>query len=304
MLMRVRSACGHQPRSSSLPAAAVDVLAARCLERSCLLGIDAKLCSAPSTHVIVKRARWVVTGRPLTGVPTVGTVVAQHLIKTVSAARLMGADCIQPHCPQIAQTIVQLGVELQVVSKATMADELVLALRRVGRSIHWLLRLRFAERKRRNSYLEDRPLTWTRIADAEDAAQLLPAWFSRRMIGRRGRFGLLLTTGDILKIISITALHQSAGATILLDVLLDHAGAPDGVDLAWRPKHYLGAPVPGAARATINLAQVIAAVEFVADAALEQPNEDMVRANDEVEPATGQLDTLTETIERANAVSA
>jgi len=147
-------------------------------------------------------------------------------------------------------------------------------------------------------------LTWTRIADAEEAAQLLPAWFSRRMIGRRGKFGLMLTTGDIFKVISITALHQSAGGTILLDVLLDHAGAPDGVDLAWQPKHYLGAPVPDATRATINLAHIIGAVEFVADVALEQPNEDTVRTTDAVEPATGHLDTLAETIVRANAVSA
>lgn len=87
-------------------------------------------------------------------------------------------------------------------------------------------------------------MTWTRIIDSEEAAQLLPAWFGSRMIGLRGKFGLLLTTGDVLRITSIAALHQSACGTILLDVLLDHAGVPDGVDLAWQPKHYLGAPVP------------------------------------------------------------
>ncbi|HQT78836.1 MAG TPA: STAS domain-containing protein, partial [Rhodopila sp.] len=72
----------------------------------------------------------------ITGVPTVDTLVAQHLIKTVSAARLMGADCIISGIrPQIAQTMVHLGVELNVVSKATIADALALALRRLGRSI-------------------------------------------------------------------------------------------------------------------------------------------------------------------------
>ena len=72
----------------------------------------------------------------ITGVPTVDTLVAQHLIKTVSAARLMGADCILSGIrPAIAQTIVHLGLELGVVSKATMADAFALALRRLGKSI-------------------------------------------------------------------------------------------------------------------------------------------------------------------------
>jgi rsbT co-antagonist protein RsbR len=72
----------------------------------------------------------------ITGVPTVDTLVAQHLIKTVSAARLMGADCIISGIrPQIAQTIVHLGLDLDVVSKATMADAFALALRRTGKSV-------------------------------------------------------------------------------------------------------------------------------------------------------------------------
>jgi rsbT co-antagonist protein RsbR len=72
----------------------------------------------------------------ITGVPTVDTLVAQHLIKTVSAARLMGADCIISGIrPQIAQTIVHLGLELDVVSKATMADAFALALRRIGKAV-------------------------------------------------------------------------------------------------------------------------------------------------------------------------
>ena len=68
----------------------------------------------------------------ITGVPTVDTLVAQHLLKTVTAARLMGADCIISGIrPQIAQTIVHLGVELgDVVTKATLADAFYLALQR------------------------------------------------------------------------------------------------------------------------------------------------------------------------------
>ena len=68
--------------------------------------------------------------------PTVDTLVAQHLIKTVAAARLMGADCIISGIrPQIAQTIVHLGLDLGVVSKATMADAFALALRRLGKTV-------------------------------------------------------------------------------------------------------------------------------------------------------------------------
>lgn len=73
----------------------------------------------------------------ITGVPTVDTKVAQHLIQTVSAARLMGADClISGIRPQIAQTIVHLGVVLpDVVTKATLADALVAALELRGRKV-------------------------------------------------------------------------------------------------------------------------------------------------------------------------
>jgi rsbT co-antagonist protein RsbR len=70
----------------------------------------------------------------ITGVPTVDTLVAQHLIKTVAAARLMGAECIISGIrPQIAQTIVHLGIVLEnVTTKATLADAISVALRTTG----------------------------------------------------------------------------------------------------------------------------------------------------------------------------
>jgi len=70
----------------------------------------------------------------ITGVPTVDTMTAQHLLKTVAAIRMMGADCIISGIrPQIAQTIVHLGVDLQgVTTKATLADALTMALKRSG----------------------------------------------------------------------------------------------------------------------------------------------------------------------------
>jgi rsbT co-antagonist protein RsbR len=70
----------------------------------------------------------------ITGVPTVDTLVAQHLLKTVGAARLMGAECIISGIrPQIAQTIVHLGVDLgTVVTKATLASAFLVALDRLG----------------------------------------------------------------------------------------------------------------------------------------------------------------------------
>ncbi|NUR54677.1 MAG: STAS domain-containing protein [Acidobacteria bacterium] len=73
----------------------------------------------------------------ITGVPTVDTLTAQHLLKTVAAARLMGADCIISGIrPQIAQTIVHLGVELgSVVTKATLADAFSVALHRAGLAV-------------------------------------------------------------------------------------------------------------------------------------------------------------------------
>jgi rsbT co-antagonist protein RsbR len=70
----------------------------------------------------------------ITGVPTVDSLVAQHLLKAVTALRLMGAECIISGIrPQIAQTIVHLGVDLEsVTTRATLADALKLALKRSG----------------------------------------------------------------------------------------------------------------------------------------------------------------------------
>jgi rsbT co-antagonist protein RsbR len=73
----------------------------------------------------------------ITGVPTVDTLVAQHLLKTVAAARLMGAECIISGIrPQIAQTIIHLGVDLGgVITKATLADAFQIALKKVGLTV-------------------------------------------------------------------------------------------------------------------------------------------------------------------------
>jgi rsbT co-antagonist protein RsbR len=73
----------------------------------------------------------------ITGVPTVDTLVAQHLLKTITAARLMGAECIVSGVrPQIAQTIVHLGIDLSnVTTKAKLADAFAVALERVGKTV-------------------------------------------------------------------------------------------------------------------------------------------------------------------------
>jgi hypothetical protein len=116
---------------------------------------------------------------------------------------------------------------------------------------------------------------------------LLPAWFSGRMVGLRGRFDLMLTTGDVMRCTSIVAVHLSSTGIVLLDVLLDNAGVPDGVDLAWRSKHFLGLPVPAATLATINLAHVVAAIEFVAAEFAEKDDENTVLSADEISMEVG-----------------
>lgn len=73
----------------------------------------------------------------ITGVPTVDTLVAQHLLKTITSARLMGAECIISGIrPQIAQTIVHLGINLtDIITKSKMSDAFALALQRTGRTV-------------------------------------------------------------------------------------------------------------------------------------------------------------------------
>ena len=85
----------------------------------------------------------------ITGVPTVDTLVAQHLIKTVTAARLMGAECIISGIrPQIAATIVHLGVDLSgITTKATLADAFQIALTRIGKTVVSLKQVQAAQAK-------------------------------------------------------------------------------------------------------------------------------------------------------------
>lgn len=87
----------------------------------------------------------------ITGVPSVDTQVAQHLLKTIVAARLMGAECVISGIrPQIAHTIVTLGIEFgDIVTKSTLADALAHALRRSGVEITGAARTRVAVRTER-----------------------------------------------------------------------------------------------------------------------------------------------------------
>jgi hypothetical protein len=139
-------------------------------------------------------------------------------------------------------------------------------------------------------------MTWTRITDPETVIGLLPAWVGRRMVGLRGSFGLLLTTGDVLRLTSIAAAHQSSEGVILLDVLLDQAGPPDGIDLAWRSKHFLGTPIPSATLATVNLAHVVAAVEFTVAEMAKNPGDQNVDFGDELEAADTSRAQATEAV--------
>jgi hypothetical protein len=125
-------------------------------------------------------------------------------------------------------------------------------------------------------------ISWTRVTDPDAAVPVLPAWFAARMMATRGSYGFLLVTGDVLRVSRVTAVHVSSGGSILLDVLLDGAGVPGEVDLAWQPKHFLGAPVPGATLATLNLAQVVVAIEFTAVEIAEIDNAVEIPASDTV----------------------
>ena len=86
-------------------------------------------------HIVATRSPIAIID--ITGVPTVDTLTAQHLLKTVAATRLMGAECIISGIrPQIAQTIVHLGVSLgDIITKASLADAFRIALKKLGRSI-------------------------------------------------------------------------------------------------------------------------------------------------------------------------
>ncbi|NEE17487.1 STAS domain-containing protein [Streptomyces sp. SID7499] len=84
--------------------------------------------------VVDQHARFAILD--ITGVPTVDSLVAQHLMKTVAAARLMGAECIVSGIrPAIAQTIVHLGLDLDVITRASLADALGYALHQLGADI-------------------------------------------------------------------------------------------------------------------------------------------------------------------------
>jgi hypothetical protein len=117
------------------------------------------------------------------------------------------------------------------------------------------------------------------------------------MVGLRGTFGLLLTTGDVLRLTSIAAAHQSSDGVVLLDVLLDDAGVPQGVDLAWQSKHYLGSPVQGASLATVNLAHIVAAVEFAVAEMAGRPDDRTAPFGDEIsaDPETSYTEAVGQT---------
>jgi hypothetical protein len=142
-------------------------------------------------------------------------------------------------------------------------------------------------------------MSWTSITTIEEAQRLLPAWFSTRMVGERGSFGLLLATGDVMRITSIMAIHHGSDGTLLIDVLLDSAGPPQGVDHAWEVKHFLGAPVPGATLATVNVTHVIAMVEFVA-AEIAEPTSGVGVPEDAAEDLSG-LDHLPGLVARVSS---
>ena len=156
----------------------------------------------------------------------------------------------------------------------------------------------------RNGYTtihkEDRTLDWTRITDPDEAMKLFPAWIGTRMVGLRGTFGLLLASGDVMRVTSIVSVHQSSSGIVLLDVLLDQSGPPEGVDTAWRAKHFLGTPVPAATMATVNLAHVVAAVEFVAAEIAETANDLNVPSRDEIVEELERAGLTTDAIARTS----
>jgi hypothetical protein len=100
--------------------------------------------------------------------------------------------------------------------------------------------------------------------------------------------------------VELEAAHLSPDGVVLLDLVLDSAGVPEGTDLAWRQKHYLGTPLQGTpARATVNLAQVVAVVEFGTASRAGRGEDEMAGA------ATGQApsEAATETVEQLKRVA-
>ena len=126
--------------------------------------------------------------------------------------------------------------------------------------------------------------TWTRVNDPDTAASSLPAWFAARMMAARGSYGFLLSTGDVVRVSRITCIHVASTGAILVDVLLDSAGVPEGVDTAWQYKHFLGAPVSGATLSTLNLDRIVMVVEFEVAELAESANENAAPMDDEVIP--------------------
>jgi len=143
-------------------------------------------------------------------------------------------------------------------------------------------------------------LDWIRLTDSDDAINLFPAWLGTRMVGLRGTFGLLLASGDVMRVTSIVSVHQSSSGIVLLDVLLDQSGPPEGVDTTWRQKHYFGAPVPAATMATVNLAHVVAAVEIVAAELAETAKEINVPSRDEIVEELERAGLTTDAIARVS----
>jgi hypothetical protein len=135
-------------------------------------------------------------------------------------------------------------------------------------------------------------ITWTRVTDPDIAVTLMPPWFAGHMLSGHGRYGFLLTTGDVLRVSRLMAVHVSSVGAVMLDVLLDNAGVPIDVDQAWRTKHFLGAPVPGAVFASVNVASVVAAVEFAAAEFAENKDERSITLPDALAPPDGVVELV------------
>lgn len=65
-------------------------------------------------------------------------------------------------------------------------------------------------------------MEWTRVIDPDEATRLFPPWFSGRTVSPRGAFGLLLATGDVMRITSVMALHHALDGRVLVDTGQEH----------------------------------------------------------------------------------